>query len=107
MSILDRLKTAAEDPEEKKPPAPAPGKDAKDAPASDYDPLGLGEPRTVEDLGIRPDFLMPHVLKTVAILDTFTVNEAAEQLCLPVKITNDLLEEWRHLKRMEVASAGG
>lgn len=139
MSILDRLKTAAEDPEEKKPeppkeaPAPAqaaapaaspagaapsllkprepqaapPAKDGKDTPASDYDPLGLGEPRTVEDLGIRPDFLMPHVLKTVAILDTFTVNEAAEQLCLPVKITNDLLEEWRTLKCMEVASAAG
>jgi hypothetical protein len=138
MSILDRLKTAAEDPEEKKPqapaapaqpeaaPAPAPAapsllkprepqaappgketKDGQDAPAGDYDPLSLAEPRTAEDLGIRPDFLMPHVLKTVAILDTFTVNEAAEQLCLPLKITNDLLEEWRNLKCMEVASAAG
>ncbi len=138
MSILDRLKTTAEDPEApkkpeasppKEPPAPAAGKApegqpapaassllkpkeppkeaAKGEPAGEYDPLGLAEPRRLEDLGIRPDFLMPHILKTVSVLDTFTVNEAAEQLCLPLKITNDLLEEWRNLKCMEVASAAG
>ncbi|MFC1491386.1 ATP-binding protein, partial [Nitrospinota bacterium] len=58
-------------------------------------------------LGIRRDFLMPHVLKTVFVLDSFTVSEAAERLCLPVKTTTDLLEEWKDLKAIEALSSSG
>ncbi|MEE9241217.1 MAG: hypothetical protein V3U53_08535 [bacterium] len=133
MSILDRLsesgnpkpkekpKPLREQPDqeaaEKKPillkkkKAPAPeapsGDEGEKEPSEKYDPLSLAEPRRIEDLGIRRDFLLPHVLKTVFVLDTFNVTEAAEQLCLSVKITTDLLEEWKEQKCVEILSAQG
>ncbi|MDA1001345.1 MAG: hypothetical protein O2807_12630 [bacterium] len=134
MSIRDRLKDFGEVPEKESGPVPpeeaappdppkAPsllkkesaeeeasaGAPAAEAPASDepYDPLSLKAPRRLEDLGIRKDFLMPHVLRTLYFLDTFTVTEAAEQLCLPIKITGDLIEEWKNLKCIEALSASG
>ena len=89
--------------EKKPPPQDAEGEEAPDEePSVEYDPLSLMTPRTIEDLGVRRDFLMPHILKTV-----FTVAEAAERLCLPMKITNDLLEEWKDLKSVEITSASG
>jgi len=123
MSILDRLKDF-QDPEPEK-EAPAAGqaegsllKKKKPVPDSapeeaapeesgEYDPLSLQAPRTIDELGVRRDFLLPHILKTVFVLDTFTVSEAAENLSLPVNITNDLLEEWVTLKCVEVTSASG
>ncbi len=129
MSILDRLKDGQDpepEPEEEAPAAaePAggsllkkkeaePDSDSEEAgeaapeEAGEYDPLSLQAPRTIDELGVRRDFLLPHVLKTVFVLDTFTVSEAAENLSLPVNITNDLLEEWVALKCVEVTSASG
>jgi uncharacterized protein YggL (DUF469 family) len=91
------------------PPAgEAPAEETPDEePEGDYDPLTLATPRTIDDLEIRRDFLMPHVLKTVFVLDSFAVNEAADRLCLPVKITTDLLEEWKNLKAIEALSSTG
>ena len=100
------------------PPAAAPSGEApagvtpsgvasEEEPEGAYDPLTLEEPLSIEDLGVRRDFLMPHVLKTVFVLDTFTGSEAAERLCLPMKLTGDLLEEWKDLKSIEVLSASG
>lgn len=85
---------------------PAPG-EAGEEELGEYDPLSLQSPRTIDELGVRRDFLLPHVLKTVFVLDTFTVSEAAENLSLPVNITNNLLEEWVALKCVEVTSASG
>ena len=79
----------------------------EEKPSEVYDPLALTEPRQIEDLGVRKDFLLPHVLKTCFVLDTFTITEAADQLCLSMKITADLLEEWKELKCVEILSAQG
>lgn len=137
LSILDRLKSEAESQlESAKSPAPSPAAKPsseeappeeppillkkkvereqpppseleEEEPVGEYDPLSLDEPRRIEDLGVRKDFLLPHVLKTCFILDTFTITEAAEQLCLSMKITSDVLEEWKDLKCVEILSAQG
>jgi uncharacterized protein YggL (DUF469 family) len=136
LNILDRLKDNGDQaPEKKAHPSPAPepsepelGLDSKKInlldkkkkenepiaeeeaavePSADYDPLSFEEPGQIADLGIRRDFLLPHVLKTVFVLDTFTASEAAEKLCLPIHITTELLDSWRELHCMEVLSAKG
>ncbi len=90
----------------KKPDAPSLQKDAAKNTTSStdepYDPLRMETPHTLEDLGIRKDLLLPLVLKTIFVLDTFTPNEAAEMLCLPVKLTSDIIGEWKDLRCCEV-----
>ncbi len=134
LSILDRLKESVEPEEEPEAPAeetppeeepaeekpsllkkkkdsgpssPSEDEGEEEEPPGDYDPLSLAEPRQIEDLGVRKDFLLPHVLKTCFVLDTFTITEAADQLSLSMKITTDLLEEWKALKCVEILSAQG
>jgi hypothetical protein len=64
-------------------------------------------PRSLADTGIAPEVLSDLFLKLAHTAASFTTEWAANSLCLPMLIVNDLLDQLRRDKLMEVLGDAG
>ena len=69
--------------------------------------LGPERPASLEDVGLQPQVLYDLALKLAFTRAQFTTNYAASQLCLPLPIVTDILENLRVERLIEALGMDG
>ena len=66
------------------------------------DVLAPQMPANLRETGMAPEILADLVLKLAHVMATFTTEEAASQLCLPLAMVAEMLEQLKRDKLVEV-----